>query len=838
MIDLFILVALVYLPGAVIFRAPLADGGRRAALAAEERAFWAVVISLTVTTFVALTLAARGVYTLERVALVNVLIAAAGLLVWRGRLRYAPGAPRPGWTALVPVGLAALGLWLFFPSSEYVMGGKDPGTYVNEGIEIAQSRGLIIREPFLGQIPPEARPLFWRTLKRPERNRPVSRFMGFFLTDRNAGTVAGQFPHAFPIWVAVGYGLDGLTGARQAVGFWAVFGLIAVYFAGARLVGRPAAAAGSALLAINVASIWFARYPNSEVMQQALVFAGVLALARAQQDGDRFFAPVAAVVLGLLAFVRLDAAIAVAAVAGGVAVSVIDGKRPRLSFVLILAALFAVAWFYLNAFTARYMLMPIKFVLGNRLLLAGAAVAAAAGLGVLVWTARHEHLAARLRRWLPRLLTVAVLAAAAYAWWVRQPGGSLAPHDAAAFRTFAWYVLPAGLAAGLIGFAVVTWRSFWREPVLLLMTAAFGFVFFYKIRIVPEHFWLARRYLPVLLPVTCLLAAAAAFYGYDRWRARQAAGGPGPRPWLAAGRHLVIPVVFLGGLGWQYYQASRPLLSHVEYAGLIPAIERLANRFHDDDLVLIESRSASDAHVVGAPLAFIYDRHVLQLLPMRPDRDRFGHLMQWASGRFRRVLFLADGGTDLTFPSLQVAPLEAFTFEVPEYESRRNAYPTQVRQKKFSLGLYELRAAPRTDPALDVDVGTFDDSAVVRFHAKERGEGRSYRWTQKVSFVTVLGVTPATTALVLTASNGGRPARAGAATVTVTLGSTPLGQVTVGPGFGDYALPVPPPLAAELAATHEPVVIRLDTRTWVPKDVLGGSDDRTLGVMLDRVRLQ
>ena len=37
------LIAIAYLPGAIIFRLPLADRSKRAALPAEERLFWAVI---------------------------------------------------------------------------------------------------------------------------------------------------------------------------------------------------------------------------------------------------------------------------------------------------------------------------------------------------------------------------------------------------------------------------------------------------------------------------------------------------------------------------------------------------------------------------------------------------------------------------------------------------------------------------------------------------------------------------------------------------------------------------------------------------------------------------
>ena len=42
------------------------------------------------------------------------------------------------------------------------------------------------------------------------------------------------------------------------------------------------------------------------------------------------------------------------------------------------------------------------------------------------------------------------------------------------------------------------------------MFAAFALVFFYKIRVVPEHFWMERRFLPVILPGAFVLVACAA----------------------------------------------------------------------------------------------------------------------------------------------------------------------------------------------------------------------------------------------------------------------------------------------------------------------------------------
>ena len=61
---------------------------------------------------------------------------------------------------------------------------------------------------------------------------------------------------------------------------------------------------------------------------QAFGFAAVLAVARcAHSEGDRFFAPVAGVLVGLLLLVRFDAVLVIAAVAGGVVLGVLSGIR-------------------------------------------------------------------------------------------------------------------------------------------------------------------------------------------------------------------------------------------------------------------------------------------------------------------------------------------------------------------------------------------------------------------------------------------------------------------------------------------------------------------------------
>ncbi len=71
MLTIASLIAIAYLPGAILFRLPVGDRAKRASLPADERVFWSVIISIGITTTVALLLAAMRAYTLIDAGLVQ-----------------------------------------------------------------------------------------------------------------------------------------------------------------------------------------------------------------------------------------------------------------------------------------------------------------------------------------------------------------------------------------------------------------------------------------------------------------------------------------------------------------------------------------------------------------------------------------------------------------------------------------------------------------------------------------------------------------------------------------------------------------------------------------------
>lgn len=837
MVTFLALLLVAYVPGALLFRLPVGDRPRRAALPADERLFWNITLSVAWSCGLAFLLSVIGIYHFSLLLWINGV--ASLLLAFGTRLRLRlQGAPWPDLGALPPAALVVLGLWLYFPPSEYVMGGKDPGTYMNQGIQLAQRGTIGVDDRVVASVPSQFRDLFFPSHLNPSYYS--LRFMGFFIQDPNTGRVTGQFPHLYPASIAIGYGLNGLSGARQAVGAWTLLGLVAVYMLGRRLVGAIPAAAAAGLLAINVIVVWFAKYPNAEVVMLALLSAALLATARALIERDPFFAPVAGLLLGLLLFLRFDAVLGIGGVVGGLLLARLAGLRLRWTFwAALLPSLLFAAW-YLTGPMRAYFAYPVVFTQSVGVsLIAGAAVAA---LLAWLWVLRRDSLCQRLTHAAPFAVAAAAVLFAVYAFFVRQQSGKTAEHDAMAFRTFAWYVSAPGLALAVFGAALTTVRRFWRDPTFFTTTAVFAGFFFYKIRIVPDHFWMTRRFLPVILPATTLMIAALAWWfverdGLARWFARQADGGdtvPAPLWPRLAGAVPALAIVIAVGTG--FWAASRPVLHHVEYAGLIPRLEKMAATFGDQDLVVVESRNASDAHVLALPLAYIYARQVLVLNTPRPDKVAFAAFLDWAREHYGEVYFLGGGGTDLLSRRIGVEAVASDRFQIPEYESARNAYPTGVRHKEFDYSIYRFVPARSGAGWFTLDVGIDDDLLVVRFHAKEKNPaGLTFRWTRDASYVSILGMQSDTRMLTLWMSDGGRPEQAGVAQVTVAIDDRTLGTVAIDHDVRPYSFPIPDDIVAAAAAREEPARLMIRANTWNPRAILGVPDPRDLGIVVDRV---
>ena len=685
-----------YLPGALLFRLPILRSPSARRPRRPSALFWAVVLSVALVARVVAGAGGRRPATSRRIVLIADALVAA--LCWRPRgrrLSIRPAQRRPTVDGSRRWRSSRSALWRL-PAAVRVHHRRQGSGRVHQ----RRRADRAARQP---------------RDRRPARRRPAGRdpracssrsnaacrttataSWGSSCVDPDTGSVVGQFPHLFPAVdrdrVRPGRAHRRPLHVDGRAPCWACWPL---YFVGARLVGRPPAFAAAVLLALHLIQVWFARYPElRESSCRRCCFAALLALARAHQDDDVFFAPVAGVLLGLLLFPRFDGVLACCwrGVGAGGALACGRAACVGVSCVPLSAALTGV-WLYLLTWLAPYAVLPRIYLAPTARPLAAMAVAGAAHCGRRRFAFdRSDAFTRAVRRWLPHALTAVVVALAAYAWFLRaarRQAGRCTTRIACAM--FSWYLASGGRspprwpASAIVAPRATSGgirRSSWSSAASRSSSST-------SIRIVPEHFWMTRRFLPSSCRRRCSSSRRRCCC---RWRH---APGPGARaaarrPLRAAARRPRARGA--GDSGARRAAPCRTSSTRASSRG--SRRSRRASRRRD----LVDrrvTRRRSDTHVLGAAAG----------LHLRPRRAR-ARLAEAGQGRVRRRF--SSWARSAATPRVLLhrrrrhrpavarhrrrSRSPASGFRSPSTQSLRNAYPTRVRRKEFDFGIYQLRA--------------------------------------------------------------------------------------------------------------------------------------------------
>ncbi len=249
------------------------------------------MISVVISTSAVLALAAANRYSFQRLILADLAIAfvaAAGAVSAATAVQRSVAAPeRPGRS-----GAGGAGVLAVLSAFRVRHRRQGPRCLHQRGDPDRAARALVLKDPVVASVPPFARDLFF-----PGTSASTTTAYASWASSSRTPTrarLSGSFRTSFPRRLRLATAsMDSRAHVGRSVS-GPYFGVLAVYFAGRRLVGTPAALAAATLLTLNVAEVWFSRYPNTELAMQAVLFAALLASARAHVDRDAFFAPVSA----------------------------------------------------------------------------------------------------------------------------------------------------------------------------------------------------------------------------------------------------------------------------------------------------------------------------------------------------------------------------------------------------------------------------------------------------------------------------------------------------------------------------------------------------------------
>jgi len=827
---------LFLVPG-LVFLAGLRPEDRESLLV-DEALFLIAGVSVALSSWVALVLAEIGVFSLPRAALVTGTLLALAALGAAARGRLTP--PRLRWgglRALTPaLVVLALALALQTRPSEYVVGGRDPGTYVAGMALIARTGGVTYVDPVVLSIPRVDVGVFYRA------DGPWGRFMGVPLESPESGRVVPEFFHLFPAFGAYLFAAFGIRGALAAPCVFGVLGTLAVLLAWHRVFGTAVGWLAAVLLSLNVIQVWFGRYPVAEPMAEFLVFLALWAFARWEERGAPMFGLLAGTALGLTLLVRIDNVLVLVPLGLYLLVRRAQGALPwsrARAIVLPVLVLAGHALVHAALFARKYVLSVVNRPYWQQPWWVWLALTAAV-VAVLLVAHRFEP---RLVRWMEthgalarRGLIAGLVLLALYAYFLRPhlsawAGGDgntgpplahrgaltalgfdrLAAHDAQSLVRLGWFVTWPVLVLAVAGcvWLIRRWESRWLFA--MLVAGTYSLFYLYKIRITNDYYFAMRRFMPVIVPSLLALAAVALVALGARGRAGRALSGL-----LAA----VIAILFL--------RDTLPLATYRDWRNSVRFVDDMARRFGPQDVVIFEQKGS--VHLLSLPLWAVYGVNALELARWDPDPVRLQHLVDAWRGRYRNIYFVHTYRTNVCGLFLQ--HVEDMSFGTHEWERTYGKKPQgpEPRELHFQIS----RVVPPSDlqvpPLREIDIGGSDDVQVSGFYDKEGGGAHTYRWTGRCASLYLPGARAGDEVTVI-ASTGRRPAT-GPVPVSVSIGGVPVGRFEAGREWGEHTLRLPDPLPPG------PPVLRLDVPTFRPANVWPDDPDtRDLGVMLDRIQL-
>ena len=396
----------------------------------------------------------------------------------------------------------------------------------------------------------------------------------------------------------------------------------------------------------------------------------------------------------------------------------------------------------------------------------------------------------------------------------------LAAHDAQALRRYSWFVGAPGLALAFAGLALFMRRARSNDVLALAVLLVFSGFYFYKIRVFNDYFFAMRRYVPVTVPFTFILAALAVVTmarASKNWRMVGAVAGL-----LALSASVAN---------------TRPILSYVDWKGSVRFVADVARRFGPKDVVLFEQ--PKNIHLLSLPLWGLYGANALEFRRFNPDPARLSHLMAAWRKAYRNIYFVTSYRTDVC--GLFLERTQTFRFTSSEFEWTYDRVPSrpEPRVVEFFLSrVIEPETLKVTTEPL-IDIGGSGDLQTSGFFEREATGERTYRWTggclDERGNATGSVYVPAASAgalLKIRATAHLRPDTARPALVRAFFDEVPVGSFTPDGAWRDFEIVLPSPLPPGSK------ILRLDVPAWRPTNTNpNATDTRDLGIMVDSIEV-
>ena len=829
-----------FLPGAALIM--YIRDRYEANLLAVEIIILSLCSSLVIASLVGLLMAELSIYSLTNLSaaclLITVALGAAWLVRRRGMRPHGAAVFSSKWFQLGVLALAILAGSLFIGRWEAILTERDVSPYLLEGVNIADHGRIFLQNNTLASLTPAEAAMLYGGRGARGAQEYIS---GFLIKDQATGTVATRYFPLYSVLLAVGLKLFGLRGTLTVLNPYIAFlALLAVAIALKRLLGVGTALLAGLLLALSPLTVWFARYPISEMYTMMLVFLGIFALLLYYPRGNGYWGVLAALAFGLSFTTRYELYPILIPLAVIMIVFMVRAARRKeplsyfLWFFIPLGLLLGHAIWSQVHFAGDYFselttsLVPsFGHSSVSKLALAALPVAAVLCLVLLIPAVRRtarKWFAPVGRQW-RYLLAAAILLVFFYGYLVR-PNVNVNLLDKTLFR-MSWYFTHVGVLLFAVGIAIFVVKGLkFKTLSLFLICGFFSLLLFYKAACNPLHFWYIRRYMPAVVPFMAGLMGYAVVKTPTLFKDRQVRkvmGGIG----MAA---LVVVLVFSGIYTAKIYPV-------VQYEGALKSITDLNAQVGGGDTGVIFYGKWGFVYYTDL-MRYLLGVDAVPLVGANGDPRLFDAVYAKMKAKDKKVFLVGSG--DLiphATSNLVLQPVESVIVSMkvllPQYDVR----PGEVVDFGFPLYVYELKDRGSTD-TFSVHIGGADTIAVQSgFYAPEVSKAR---WTagSAAFHLPDLGGQDRL-ALTMDIALGSRPLNPGEVVpMKVYAGGSLVGEVAL--DSADFkAYTVEFDRSALPQGKARDIEFRIEVPTWTPAAVAGKpADTRLLGVTMDGVTLK
>lgn len=630
-----------FLPGYILFNILTKERMEKLDI---ETLFLQILGSILTSGWMGLTLAEIGHFSLFN--LVASLLIICGLLGWKYKIKFnlklftKPRLER-GSLVLIIILLVAVGL--FFPPYQWILGGRDPGVYVNTGVNIAKTGSIIIHDKLLADIDESARGDFYQIETRPNVLSKIkydgSQFLGYYITDKMTGEVTPQFFYLWSTWIAIFYSIFGLKFGTYVTPFFVLLSILSIYFTGKTLFNKNVGLIALILLTLNFAQVWYARYPTTEIFTQLLIFSGIFTFILFNRSLNRYLGLISALSFGEAFLTRIDSVYLIIPITLFFVYLWSSDKleKDHLCFLVpfviigihgIISAVSISAPYtfdtFGNAFNAlltyrSHLILVATIILGAFVILANIYKNNKSNIVRFV---QSQNLTPYIRYSTILLIFILIF----YSYFIR-PTGDL-KSDSYNLVKLSWYLSGFyGILLAGTGYVLLLYKKPYHETYFFSVIFIIYSIFYIaSSQIYPDHPWWVRRYVPVVIPSTILCIS----YFLD-WIKNLKIGTI----------HSAVPIFLLILMSIPSIIADSVIISHKEFDGSMEDIDKLSNVFDDNSIILYKSSVVTE--YVGTPLYYIYGKEIRPVIISKKSIDK---MKEWISDG--KIVYLINVVDDIT----------------------------------------------------------------------------------------------------------------------------------------------------------------------------------------------